>query len=120
MKLIRIIFCLASSCLTVFFSLNASHAVETHGVLIITPATTNSPGALRKLVCFTSNGSKEITTLIGNVMYGMDETNIAILQTPRSDLKAGARLLIIDRRTFTVITDTNVDAISPAIMTIRT
>jgi len=75
-----------------------------HGVLIISPA--NSA-----LSYVTDDSQRQLATVKGILDYGMDGNDIVILQNPRNDHQPGARLLVIDRDTFHIVIDTNVNDI---------
>ena len=96
--------------LTVLMPLASSAASSEPGVLAIAPPDTNSSTAARKLVNISPGGSKEIAELSGHVIFGTDEDSAAFLELDGRG-SAGGRLLVIDRKTHTVIADTNLPGV---------
>jgi hypothetical protein len=75
---------------------------------IASPHNTNPD---RKLVSISPEGIREIAELSGHVLYGMNETAAAFLQTPAHKSRGESRLLVIDRKTSAILADTNVQGL---------
>src|ERR1700722_9720289 len=73
--------------------LNAPH------ILAVTHLSASSTNVVCKLVSISSNGSKEIADLRGQVLDGKDKEIVAFLETPANKSRSERSLLIIDRKT---------------------
>lgn len=81
----------------------ASHAENAPNLLVIAPASSNSPAI--KVLNYSTNGFKKIAELKYQVWCGADDDSVVFLEIDGSPNGKGDRLLVIDRKTMTVVMD---------------
>src|SRR5258706_16444914 len=85
--------------LTGLLPLAVGQAKSAPSVLVLTHSSTNKPSSTFEVLSFSSAGRKTVAELEGHVWYGADEDSAAFLQLNGPPHSAGARLVVIDRKT---------------------
>ncbi|EEF59155.1 hypothetical protein [Pedosphaera parvula] len=101
--------------LTALVSQAATPADSAPRILVIAPPATNHDSSALNVSSFSADGRQEIAELRGQGWYGIDEDSAAFLQIngPHS---AGARLLVINRKTLDIIADKTLHDIHPGLL----
>lgn len=102
-KAIRLAFCL-----TAFITLTSSYSIGAPSVLVVAWPSTNSQTTAWKLglnlMRCSADGSKRIADLSHHILFGSDDSVVALVEIPDDSAKPN-RLLVIDRQTFAIITN---------------
>ncbi|MDB6110052.1 MAG: hypothetical protein JWR69_1802 [Pedosphaera sp.] len=98
--------------LAALLPLAVGQAKSAPSVLVLARAGTNKPSSTFEVLSFSSAGRKAVAELEGHVWYGTDENLAAFLQL-NAPGSAGARLVVIDRKTQAITADKILPGVHP-------